>query len=148
MGSPTDRHDPDACLEGDGCQPCKTEGQRRHLVELAERAKKHRPTASQKRTALGIAIKQATITGLAAFVALLPACAPVDLAVENARTQAMACATNATNPKLPPQVRHYEAVNFTCWDSQVFTLEGTHVSPEVSAQVAESEASIAAEGSR
>lgn len=67
----------------------------------------------------------------------LSGCAPVGVAADAARQQALLCAGNATGPGRCQEVRNVEADNAVCWDAQVYTLTGEHaLPPEVLAQVA------------
>lgn len=68
---------------------------------------------------------------------LLSGCAPVGVAADAARQQALLCAGNATGPNRCQDVRNVEADNAQCWDAQVYTLTGEHaLPPEVLAEVA------------
>lgn len=67
----------------------------------------------------------------------LVGCAPVGVAADAARQQALLCAANATGPDRCQEVRNVEADNAVCWDAQVYTLTGKHaLPPEVLAEVA------------
>lgn len=79
-----------------------------------------------------------TLPKLAGFLLVfLVGCAPVGVAADAARQQALLCAGNATGPGRCQEVRNVEADNAQCWDAQVYTLTGKHaLPPEVLAEVA------------
>jgi len=71
------------------------------------------------------------------LAAIFVGCAPVGVAADAARQQALLCAGNATGPGRCQEVRNVEADNAQCWDAQVYTLTGEHaLPPEVLAEVA------------
>jgi hypothetical protein len=132
-------HDPDSCKDGEGCKPCVAAEQKAKILDLArERSRTvRRPTEAQRRDALGLALRQAGASLAGLLLVLVAGCAPVGVAADAARQQALLCAGNATGPGRCQEVRNVEADNAVCWDAQVFTLTGEHaLPPEVLAEVA------------
>ena len=132
-------HDPAKCHDGDGCKPCLAAEQQAKLLELAQKRAPtvRRPTEAQRRDALALALRQAGASLAGLLVCLFVGCAPVGVAADAARQQALLCAGNATGPNRCQDVRNVEADNAQCWDAQVYTLTGEHaLPPEVLAEVA------------
>lgn len=74
---------------------------------------------------------------LVLLASLFVGCAPVGVAADAARKQALLCAANATGSGRCQEVRNVEADNAACWDAQVYVLTGKHaLPPEVLAEVA------------